>query len=70
MTFIPQTSLIGVGQEEDETITVSVGDHKSRNWRKHETAAEVARICRIAYNQGRHDQRAEHASLLRSLLAG
>lgn len=65
-----QVTPIVVGTEEDETITVSVGHQHSRGWRKQETAAEVARIARVAYAQGRADQRGETAAVLRGLLAG
>ena len=67
--MITQSTLIAVGTEEDETITINVGDEKSRGWRKQETAAEVARIARIAYAQGRRDQQANTSALIRSLLA-
>ena len=63
------TTLISVGTEEDETRTVEVGSHKSKGWRKQETAAEVARIARVAYAQGRADQRAEVSAVLRGLLS-
>jgi hypothetical protein len=64
-----QITPIAVGTAEDETITVYVGDEKSRGWRKLETAAEVARIARIAYNRGRRDQQTTTSALLRSLMA-
>lgn len=59
---------IHVGVETDETLTVHVGHEKSPGWRKQETAAEVARIVRLAYAQGRADQRAETSAIVRGVL--